>query len=249
MITSEAPQNTSAPSQPRPAPSRYTRIFAIALSVVTIAALAVAYFSSDFRQSGSSALPASWSQAYNADLTTTNDGAWDESQGCRYTALGLDADAQDSSDALCAFQPSVKDSVTSAGFFFTAKLAPAANVPTFARAMLRVGAINGVNTPDSSIVQFTIGQDGSYALCDSACDQTTRTFYLHGSLASWHGDALVANTIAVKVTPAHDALTFFVNGQEVATIDIQIGPQPIITVGAPAGSEAIFTNATLYTGA
>lgn len=248
MITSEAPQNASAPSQPRPIASRYTRIFAITLSVATVAALVIAYFSSDFRQSGASALPASWSKTYSVDLTETNDGAWDESQGCKVTALGLDANAPGSSDAVCAFQPSVNGSATSAGFFITAKLAPAANVQSFARATLSVGAINSPNTPNSSVVQFTIGQDGSYALCDSGCDQNTRTFYLHGSLASWHGDALVANTIAVKVTPAHDALTFFVNEQEVATIDIQIGPHPIIAVGAPAGSEAIFTNATLYTG-
>jgi hypothetical protein len=248
MITTEAPRNANAPSQPRSGASRYTRIFAIALSVVTIAALAVAYFSSDFHQSGSSALPASWSQAYSADLTTTNDGAWDESQGCRLTALGLDAAAPSATDALCVFQPSVNGSVTSAGFFFTAKLAPAANVPSFARAILSIGPIDAASASASASVRFTVGQDGSYTLCDGVCGATGGGIYLHGGLASWHGDALVPNTIAVKVTPTHDTLTIFANGQEVATVNPQLGAQPAIVLGAPAGSEAIFSQATLYTG-
>lgn len=248
MITTNAPQPVAAPSQPRPAVSRYTLNFGVALATVTVAALLLAFFASEFRPSGTTAIPASWSQSYHADLTTTNDGAWDETHGCKLTALGLDANAPGSSDALCGFQPSVSSSVTGAGFYFVTKVAPAAQVPSFARAMLSVGDLTSDNPPAASILFFVIGQDGSYTLCDGACSARGSAIYQSGGLAAWHGDAQVPNTIAVKVAPFHDVVTFYVNGQEVATVHPQLGPQPAIALGAPAGSEAIFTSATLYSG-
>lgn len=244
MTTTEAPQPVATPRQTRLTANRYTLIFSATLAAVTVVALLLAFFASDFRPSGSAALPTSWSRAYNADLTSTNDGQWDETQGCRLTTLGLDADATGSPDAICAFQPSVKGSATQTGFYFEAKVAPAANIPSFARAMLSVGDLSNPN----AILRFAIGQDGNYILCDGDCSLTGSDIYLHGGLAAWHGDAQVPNTIAVKATPAHDALTFYVNGQEVVTVHPALGPQPAIALGAPSGSEAIFTSATLYTG-
>ncbi len=255
MITSDMPNSAGAPNETepttvgmRPTSRRYSMIFAIALTVVTLVALIVAFLSSDFRQRGSSALPSGWTQTYNADLTSTDDGQWDETQGCDINALGLDANATGNSDAQCAFRPSVQGNVTSAGFYFVTQLAPAAKVPSFARSIVSVGALGDINAPAGSVVHFIVGQDGSYTLCDGVCSQGVSSIYLHGGLASWHGDALVANTIAVKVTPDHSTLTVFVNDQEVATVTPQLGPQPVIAVGAPADSEAIFTHATLYTG-
>ena len=255
MITSDLPDASGAPSQTelptggmRPTSHRYSVIFGATLTVVTLVALIVAFLSSDFRQRGSTALPSSWTQVYSADLTSTDNGKWDETQGCDINALGLDANATSTNDAQCAFTPSVQDNVTSAGFYFVTQLAPAAQVPSFARSVVSVGALGDLNAPSGAVVHFIVGQDGSYTLCDGMCAQGVSGIYLHGGLASWHGDALVANTIAVKVTPDHSALTVFVNDQEVATVTPQLGPQPVIAVGAPSGSEAIFTHAALYTG-
>lgn len=244
MTTTEAPRPVATPRQTRPVANRYTLIFGATLTAVTVVALLLAFFASDFRPSGSAAIPTSWSRTYNVDLTATNDGQWDQTQGCQLTALGLDANAADSSGAVCAFQPSMKGSATQSGFYFEAKVAPANKVPSFARAMLSVG---DPSNPDATL-RFIIGQDGNYTLCDGACSPSNSDIYLHSGLAAWHGDALVANTIAVRVSPAHDTATFYVNGQEVATVQPQLDQQPAIALGAPSGSEAIYTSATLYTG-
>ncbi|HZC08299.1 MAG TPA: hypothetical protein VE338_21880, partial [Ktedonobacterales bacterium] len=228
--------------------NRYSLIFGVALTVVTLIALIVAFFSSDFRPRASSALPSSWTQTYNADLTGSDTGAWDETQGCNMTGLGLDAAPVDTNDAQCAFLPSVRQNVTAQGFYFVTQLAPAAKVSAFARSIISIGDISDSGGASGGTIHFVIGQDGSYTLCEGDCLQTTSAIYLHGGLASWHGDALVANTVAVKVTPDHSALSIYVNDQEVATVAPQFGPQPAIAVGAPAGDEAIFTHASLYTG-
>jgi hypothetical protein len=240
--------SATQPITPRPGASRYSLIFGVALTVVTLLALVVAFLSSNFRPRASTALPASWTQFYSADLTGSDTGAWDETQGCSMTALGLDAAPTASGDAICGFTPSVKQSVTSNGFYFVTTLAPAAQVPSFARAIISIGDINTSDPSASNVISFIVGQDGSYVLCDSACSQLNSNIYQSGGLAAWHGDALVANTVAIKVSPDHSALTIYVNDQEVATVDPQFGPQPAIALGAPIGDEAIFTHAALYVG-
>ncbi len=250
MISSETTNLLGAPTPAarQPTPKRYSLIFGVALAVVTLTALIVAFFSSDFRPRGSDALPATWTQAYNADLTGSDNGKWDETQGCSMNALGLDASGSASDDAQCAFTPSVRGNVTANGFYFETQLAPAAIVPSYVRSVVSVGDISGESASGGAVIHFIITQDGSYTLCDGDCAQTSSAIYLHGGLASWHGDALVANTIAIKVSPDHSTLTVFVNDQQVATVATQFGPQPAIALGALAGSEAIFTHATLYTG-
>ena len=248
--TPATPAGASA-TQPiirRPGASRYSLIFGVALTVVTVLALLVAFLSSNFRPRASNALPASWTQAYSADLTGSDTGAWDETQNCSMTALGLDANPTESDGAICAFTPSIKQSVTANGFYFVTTLAPAAQVPSFARAVISIGDISASDPSGSDAINFVVGQDGSYVLCDSACSQFSSGLYQSGGLAAWHGDALVANTVAIKVSPDHNTLTIYVNDQEVTTVNPQFGPQPAIALGAPIGDEAIFTHAALYVG-
>ncbi len=250
-------ETTNPPATPNTAPtrpaaqtvsSRYSLIFGVALTAVTVIALILAFFSSNFRPRASDALPASWTQAYNADLSGSDTGSWDETQGCSMTGLGLDADPGDDNDAQCAFTPSVRQDVTANGFYFVTQLAPAAKVQEFARSVVSVGDISAFDSGEGASVHFIVGQDGAYILCDGDCSQATSAIYLSGGLASWHGDPHVANTIAVKVSPDHSALTVYVNDQEVATVATQFGPQPGIALGSLAGDEAIYTHATLYIG-
>lgn len=244
-------QQTPTPPTQRLSSQRYSLIFGGALIVVTLAALIVAFFSSNFRPRGSDALPASWQQTYNADLTASDTGAWDETHGCTLNALGLDANASDAtntSDAQCVFTPSVRENVTAGGFYFVTQLAPAAKVPAYVRSVVSIGDITNPVASGGSVIHFIVAQDGSYTLCDDGCSQSTSGIYQRGGLAAWHGDALVANTIAIHVSPDHSALTVFVNDQQVASVTPQFGEQPGIALGALSGSEAIFTHATLYTG-
>jgi hypothetical protein len=241
--------SATQPIARRAGASRYSLIFGVALTVVTVLALIVAFLSSNFRPRASNALPASWTQVYSADLTGSDTGAWDETQNCSMTALGLDADPTESDGAICAFTPSIKQSVTANGFYFVTTLAPASHVVSnFARAVISIGDISASDPSGSDAINFVVGQDGSYVLCDSACSQFSSSIYESGGLAAWHGDALVANTVAIKVSPDHNTLTVYVNDQEVATVAPQLGPQPAIALGAPIGDEAIFTHAALYVG-
>ena len=246
------PQQSAESAQPTttaPAPRRYNLIFGVTLTVLTLAALVLAFFASDFRQSGASALPSTWTQAYNADLTTGGSDAWDQTHGCDLTAHGLDATSSASTDAVCGFQPSVQSGVTSAGFYFITTVAPAANVPAYVTSIVSVGDLSGSSATTGSEFSFIVTQAGAYTLCDNYCSPSgSSSVYLHGGLAAWHGNAQLSNTIALKVTPDHSALTFYVNGQQVATVTPQFGPQPGLALGAAAGSESIYTHATLYTG-
>ncbi len=257
MITSDTPNTPGAPSQAQQSatPSaaqparRYQIFFGGALAVVTLVALVVAYASSDFRQSGASAIPATWKQVYSADITDASGDTWNGTKACSLDATGLDATGASTTDTLCVFQPGMQNPATSSGFYFATTIAPAAKVSAFARSIVSIGDVSDGGTPSSGpVVYFIVGQDGSYLLCDNDCVSTRSDIYLRGGLAAWHGNALLANTIAMKVSPDHSTLTVYVNGQEVATVTPHLGPQPAIAVGAAAGSETIFTHATLYTG-
>jgi hypothetical protein len=228
---------------------RYATIFGGVMIGLTVIALIVAFLSSGISPRNSSAVPASWTRVYDADLTGAEGNAWDESNGCNGTALGLDANAADSSDdAVCVFDPSVTGGATAAGFYFETRVAPAANVPTLARALINVGALGDPTAPEGSLIHFSVDQNGAYTLCDSFCSQSSSAVYLHGGLASWHGNALLPNTIGIKVSADHTMLTVYVNGQQIAAVSVQFGPNPGISLGAASGDEEIYTHATLYTG-
>ncbi len=228
--------------------SRYSMIFGATLVGVTLVALILAFFSSNFQPQGSHAVPASWSQVYNADLAGLNDTAWDETAGCSSTALGLDAVSSGAAPGQCIFLPSVKQSVTAHGFFFQTQLAPAAKIGSFARYVISVGAVGDNAAADGALIHFIVGQDGKYVLCDGVCVQGTSAIYQQGGLAAWHGNALLTNTLAIKVSPDHTMLTVYVNDQQVASVSTQLDPTPIIAVGTVNNGEAIFTHATLYAG-
>ena len=248
MTAQEAHSYAEAPSPRFNDMSRYSLIFGGVLVGVTLVALILAFVSSDFQQQGSNAVPTSWTQAYNADLTGMNDNTWDESNGCSSTALGLDAVSSGATPGQCIFNPSVKQSVTAQGFFFETQLAPASKISSFARYAISVGAVGDNSAADGALIHFIVGQDGKYVLCDGVCVQGTSAIYQQGGLAAWHGDAQLTNTLAIKVSPNHTVLTVFVNGQQVANVSPQLGPTPTIAVGTVSDGEAIFTHATLYAG-
>lgn len=245
--TTEKPLDESQFAQ-RAGMSRYSLIFGATLAVVTVVAVLVAFFASDFSPRGSDAVPASWTQVYNADLTSGNDGAWDETTGCTHTERGLDAVSQSSIAAHCVFIPSAQQSVTAKGFYFKTELAPAAKIPGYAVYVISVGDIGPNGSSSGNVVHFAVGQDGSYVLCSSPCSASSGSLYQQGGLADWHGDPLLTNTLAIKESPDHATLSIFVNDQQIKSISLQVVPQPVIAVGSASANEAIFTHATLYAG-
>jgi hypothetical protein len=235
-----APPTESAPHA-RASGRRYQIIFGAIFAGLTVLALALAAIAPDLRPTASQSPPAGWAPVYQHDLTTADSATWDITHGCAFTRQGLDANASESDAAICDFMPAGSGSATTQGFYFELGLAPAQKVPVFQQAMLLVGAPSGQS---GDALLFEIDQDGHYTLCDNTCASSPTT----GNTSAWHVNAFVANTIAVKVSADHSHEAFYVNGQEVATMSVDMGPQPALAAGAPSGSEVIFTHATLTTG-
>lgn len=244
--TSRPPDGATPPAQAG-RQRRYTVIFGVVAAVVTVAALLLAAASSALQPPSANGLPASWQRVYSHDLTTGDDGAWDETQGCSITGAGLDAGGQASAGGQCAFQPSLKQNVTGAGFYFEAQLAPAAKTPNYVRSFITVGDL-GHTPANGASLHFVISQQGSYVLCDGSCTRGASAIYQSGSAVAWHGNAYVANTVAIKVSPDHALATVYLNNQELVSAPVQLGAEPGLSVGAFSGDEAIFTQASLYTG-
>ena len=257
--TTPQPPAPAAPAAPpagsaeqgRTTGRRYQIIFGSVCAALTVLALVLAIFAPDLRPNASQSIPAGWTQVYASDLTapTADDlKAWDVTSGCAFYSLdpkGLDATASDSDAAICGFTPPGSSNATAQGFYFEVGLAPAWQVPFFQRALLLVG---DPTSPSGTVLMFEIDQQGAYTLCDAPCSVTGDGIYKSGGTAAWHGDAYVANTIAVKVSADHTEETFYVNGQQVVTASVTLNSQPALATGAPSGSGAIFTRATLATG-
>jgi len=258
-MISYPPTNTPQPSASSMAPAtsaeaanasgrRYRVIFGSVFAALIVLALALAAIAPDLRPQASQSAAANWQPIYQGDLTapTAEDvKAWDVTEGCAFYSVntkGLDATSTSSGAAVCNFTPPGSGGATTQGFYLELGIAPAADVPVFQQALLLVGSSKG-NT-----LAFEIGQDGSYLLCENECSTSSGDLHISGGTAAWHGDAFVANTIAVEVSPDHQQEIFYVNGQQVASASVDVGAQPALAVGAPTDSAVIFTHAKLSTG-
>lgn len=244
-----APYRPPAPpaganEQARAKGRRYQIIFGAVFAGLTVLALVIAALAPSLRPTASGTLPAGWTPVYQHDLTVADNAAWDLTKGCAFNEAGLDASATGSSATICDFMSAGAGGATTQGFYFEAEIAPAATVPAFERALLLVGV---TSNQSGDALAFEVDQQGRYVLCDTSC-APGRGIYISGGTAAWHGDAFVANTFAVRVSPDHTHETFFVNGQQVATATANLGAQPALALGAPSGSDALFTRATLSTG-
>jgi hypothetical protein len=250
--TPQPPTSSSLPTgsaeQGRASGRRYRVIFGSVCAALTVLALVLAISAPDLRPNVSQSVPAGWTQVYEGDLTaaTARDfKAWDLTKGCLFYSDGLHAEASESDAVTCAFTPPDSASATGQGFYFEVGLAPAWRVSAFQRALLLVG---DPTSQSGTVLIFEIDQQGDYTLCRTPCSTTGGGIIASGGTAAWHGDAYVANTIAVKVSADHTEETFYVNGQQVATASLTLSAQPALATGAPSGSGAIFTRATLATG-
>lgn len=248
-----APLNAAEVAAANARGRRYRIIFASVTGSVTLLALLLAIIAPNLGLPAGALTPAGWSQVYQSDLTapTAKDyQAWDLTKGCAFYTTGLDANgangAGDSSgEAICDFKPAGVGADTSQGFSLELSLTPAANVASFQESSLMLG---DDASSTGNRLYFQVGQDGSYRICDAAC-QPGQGIYIRGATAAWHGDAWVANSFAARVSATHTEETFYINGQQVADVTLDLGARPALAVGAPDGSETIFTAVRFSTGA
>ena len=224
-------------------PGLYALIFGVTLTVLLVAVIALAAVAPSLRTSETGAIPQGWTRVYDANLTTGNDGRWDQSNGCSSQPDGLEAGGptSDSTGGVCIFEPSATTDLTSQGFLLNVTLAAPNNVPGDQQPVINVGATTYV----------TVNQQGTYDICASQCDTTTPgSIYATGSTSAWHEDGFVGNTIGVELSADGSTLTLFVNGVEVTSVSISVtsSSPTVIAIGALQGAQAIFTHATLYSG-
>lgn len=258
-MISYPPTTPPQPSTPATAPAgsleaaktsgrRYPMIFGIVFAVVTALALALAAIAPDLSQGASQSASAHWAPVYQRDLTTADTSAWDITHGCVFTGQGLDANSSTSDAAICTFMPAGAGGATTSGFYFEVKLAPASQISFNQRAQRALLLVGDSTSQTGNALAFEIDTQGRYLICDSDCSATSRSTYISSGTAAWHADDLVANTIAIEVSADHAHEIFYVNGQRIARVSVDMGAQPALAAGAPSGSEAVYTYATLTTG-
>lgn len=226
------PPQPPATAEPPKSGRWFVPVFGVLLTVLTLGALALAFFAPSTITPLSP--PSNWAQVYSGTPSESS-GAWDVTKGCEFTTSGL----YTASGATCAFLPSQKQDLTSQGFYFSVTLAPAGDVAQEEQGAIGLG--------DS--LWMCVDQFGTYILSTGACDTSTATSAQTdtGEVASLHTDALVANTLSVLYDAQKETVTYAVNGQPFATVQVVTqGQGTTISLGTGANGGAIFTSATLY---
>lgn len=235
---------TQPPSEPEPVsstphglwPDRFSLVFAGVTLVVTLCAVALGAIAPAFSSRQASIAPAGWTKSPDGPIR--DDGTWGSGSGCSFTAAGLDVQGSDRA-AVCAFTPSQHVDLTSQGFALEVRLAPASQVQGNQRALFAVGG-------DADGAFVTVDQNGMYTMCRYSSEQTC----LPNSMVAWHGNSYVSNTLAVRYLPdtgGGGSLALFANGEYVDTLAVDLNPGAEFGIGAEAGSEALYTHATVYT--
>ena len=218
------------------APGRYAGIFAIVLGVVCLAALVLAALAPTLSPRAATNVPTTWAKVYDDVIRTGS--AWDTSGDCTPVSGNLDIQASDTSVS-CNFKPSESLDVLSQGFYIQAEVAPAARVAGVQLPMITVG--------EGQDIKVAFDQEGNYRLCAGAGSNVC----LSDSTIAWHSDGYVPNTIGLLYIPGASTsdsgtVTFFANGQEIASKPDTLPSNAPLALGAATGGEALFTHVTLY---
>ena len=179
--------------------------------------------------------------AYNAPLQDDTSN-WDITHGCALAYGGLHA-GNGSTPTLCLFTPSQSTDYTASGFYLTTQLAPPGAVSSIE------GACIDVSSSAGSVVSFAIDQTGQFAINTDATFQCTTTSppgQLQQATAAWHGDGSVPNTVSLAYDASSNLMTAYLNGQQIAQRGVQLNGAHEISLGAPAGDEAIFISFGLW---
>jgi hypothetical protein len=227
-----APQS-AAPAKPSALPARrgFAVVFSILAIVVTAGAIALATYAGQQYSTPQDAVPAGWSQVYDANLASA-DSNWDTSQGCQFNNGGLYA----ASDEICGFVPSATQDLTSLGFLFKVTVGPAAAIPDALQPTIIFG----------NSVYISVTQMGEYSICEPSGCPVDAQVRVEGTTIDWHGDPFVSNSMAVKYDAQAGQMTLYVNDIQVASATLSLNAGSSIALAAPDGAEALFTHATLY---
>ncbi|HEV7127535.1 MAG TPA: hypothetical protein VGN32_08835 [Ktedonobacterales bacterium] len=240
-----APPQPPAPPTPaerasRPGVARLrSRILAIAFSALTVAAIVLGTGAALLGQSVPAPTAGRFQPVYDQALTTEDTTNWGLGAGCVFEGGGLHATTS-SAGTSCAFQPSTKTDLLSQGFYLSTTLAPAGQIAG------EEAAVIALATVDNTVIELRFSQDGSYSFSQPRSDGSTVTHT--GVTIAWHADSYEANTVTVRYGSDTQALTAYVNGQNVFTENIQIPQGTALALGAPSDAEALFTHFTLYGG-
>lgn len=242
-----APRHEDGPAAkpPRgPWSDRFGLFFGLGVTLVTLAAIALAAFAPAFT-SRPAATPASWSSIYSGN--PKDDPNWQHASGsCQIQSDGLRADglgvgnAPDILSSLCVYAPTQARDLLSQGFALDLTVAPAANLPNEERAAVFIGDVNAGDGVLAEMGQGG-GLDAIYLLCDGSDNCSSPP------TVAWHTDGFVANLLSLRYTPGTDgsgALTLYGNGQRVASLNTTLPANPVIAIGAGSDASALYTSFT-----
>lgn len=155
-------------------------------------------------------------------------------QGCSFQQGGLFADGSSADGAICTFVPSTQHDYLSQGFQLSAVLAPAEDVAAQEQGMIALGRGSGAD-------ELFVSQMGNYELTDGGTSPLAR-----GATIAWHTDGSLSNTITLHFDGASDLLDLYINGQHVFQHTLTLDQGTAVSLGAPSGTQALFTSFALY---
>lgn len=243
-----APRHEDGPAEKSPHgpwSDRFGLLFGLGVTLVTLAAIALAAFAPAFA-SHRGATPASWNTIYTGN--PKDDPNWQQSHGaCDIQSDGLRADgvgvgnAPDILSSLCVYAPTQARDLLSQGFALDLTVAPAANLPNEARAAVFIGDVNAGDGVLAEMGQGG-GLDAIYLLCDGSDNCSSQP------TVAWHTDGFVKNSLSLRYVPGTDGggtLTLYGNGQRVASLSTSLPANPVIAIGAGSDATALYTGFTL----
>jgi hypothetical protein len=234
-VTSEEGPAAGAPR--RVFPTRFAAVVGVAVAVFALLAIVLAALAPALDGNQASYVPSGWGTVF--DGAPVPGDQWEDRGGCTFVdgALRVDSSAPGGS---CRYQPSASRDLVSGGVYVQATVAPSASVPGNEDAGIFLGS------GDNRIVAL-VDESGVYRVCTSPCDGTAAV-YAAGETVAWHANGYTENVIALRYLPDSQALTLYVNGQEVQTVLYRVAPGSEIAVGTSQDSEALFTHLSISTG-
>jgi hypothetical protein len=231
---------------PSPGGARlFTVVVIVLVAALTVGALGLASAAPSLVAHAPSPASLGFQQVYNQRLAD-DVGHWDLTSTCGIGSEGLHAE-----DGICNFLPSTSGDLTGQGFLVTVGVAPGLDVASEEDACITLST--------SSVTDaLVITQQGAYTLVkqlSNTCNapnplslgvNVSGDIIPPGNTVAWHSDAYEPNQISIQYSSADQAITVYVNDQRMLQAPVAVSGELTISLGAPAGAEALYTTMALY---
>jgi hypothetical protein len=227
---------------PRPERARIANVLiAAGVAIVTLLAIAIASLGPSLVSTGANSPAAGLNQVYSSRFAT-DDGQWDTSDGCTFGDGGLHVTLRPA-NTLCALHSSAAADLASTGFYLEAVVGPSAAVAGQQKPCIQISA-------GEDVITVAFDQQGGFGLVlpgVTDADPCSIGSAVQGSGGyPWHTNGITENRIGVRYDSSAGTLTAYANGLRIARIAIKLSSPIVLSLGATANGEVMFSHFSLY---